>query len=383
MTKFLISTVRRHISASETSGYLYTLDFENQRLLQRTTFIEPPFREFDNNPRGGLRGCRGISVNTDQVLIANASSIYRFDSKWNPLDEITHPSCNGIHDILLESDSVWLASARNDLCVHLDFNGKIIEFINFRDHALIFDGLGWRPPKVLDTNTILKGIIDFRDPRSNDDETYNRAHVNSICSLKNGDKLISLGLVLNEKFARLLKIKKWLYQAGYWQSILSINRKIRNIMKLSIGMHSDLIVSPPQGKSAVIRQARNGTLSLCLVIDHVTTPSHSLLPLPDGTVIYLNTTSGHVVHFDPDSGQILSSTKVTNGFLRGAAILPNGKIIMGSKGELIVFSLQELKISNVILLTSDPNESVYDIKEIPDHFLLPPLSLAERILGAK
>ena len=378
MTNYLISTVRRHISVSETSGYLYTLDFENQLLLQRTAFIEPPYREFDNNPRGGLRGCRGISLNTEQILIANASYIYRFDAQWNQLGEISHPSCNAIHDILLENSSVWLASARNDLCVHLDFAGNILEFINFRDHALAFNDLGWHPPKVLNSDTIFKGLIDFRDPRTNDDETYNRAHVNSICSLKNGDKLISLGLVLNDKFAQLLKIKKWLYQAGCWQYILSINRKIRNILKLGKGMHTDLIFSPPQGKSAVIRLAKNGILSLCLAIDNVTTPSHSLLPLPDDTVIYLNTTLCHVIHFDSASGVILSSTKVTDGFLRGAALLPDGNIIMGSNGKLIVFNLKELKISNVILLTSDPNESVYDIKELPNHFALPPLALAER-----
>ncbi len=380
MTNILISTVRRHIPASEPSGHLYTVDFENQQILRCTNIIEPPYREYDNNPRGGLRGCRGISITTNQVAIANASFIYRFNPQWTPLGIISHPSCTAIHDILLVEDGVWVSSARNDLCAHLDFSGNMLDFIYLREHAQSMQGLGWHPPLALNSAIIKNGKIDFRDPRTNDDEKYNRAHVNSVCVLENGDKLISMGLVLDTKYAQLLKIKKWLYQAGYWQAVLSINRKIRDLLKIQKAMHSDLIVRPAQGKSAIIRVNKNGKMSLCLALDHITTPSHSLLPLNDGSVIYLNTTEGKVIRFDPqEKNKVISITKVTEGFLRGVALLPNGNLVMGSKGELIEFSLTDLKILSSKMLTSDPNESVYDIKILPHHFSLPPLSLAEQI----
>jgi hypothetical protein len=378
MTTLLISTVRRHIPVTEPSGYLYSFDYESQCILQRTNIIEPPYRELDNNPRGGLRGCRGISINNEQVAIANASYIYRFSPNWSSRGVVSHPACTAIHDILLMENGIWVTSARNDLCAWLDFAGNMQDFIYLREHAGALNGLGWKPPLAMNSGAIPNSKIDFRDPRTNDDEKYNRAHVNSICYLANGDKLISMGLVLNEKFAFLLKLKKWLYHAGYWKSILSINRKIRGTLKLQKAMHSELIVSPSQGKSAVMRVAQNGDISLCLSLDRITTPSHSLLPLANDLVVYLNTTRGEVIQFNPNSGEIISSTKVTDGFLRGATILPDGNLILGSKGELIVFNLKNLKKLASIALTHDPNESVYDIKVLPDHFSLPPQSLEEK-----
>ncbi|MBN1535533.1 MAG: hypothetical protein JW908_02290 [Anaerolineales bacterium] len=379
MTKLIISTVRRHIPVSEPSGFLYTLDFENQRILRRTNIIEPPYREWDNNPRGGLRGCRGIAINDEQIAIANASYIYRFNPNWTALGIISHPSCTAIHDILLSDNGVWVTSARNDLCAFLEYSGNMREFIYLREYGISLKGLGWLPPIVMDADNIPNSDIDFRDPRTNDDEKYNLAHVNSICFLANGDKLISMGLVLNSKAATLLKVKKWLYDAGYWQTILAFNRKVRETLKLRKSMHSELIVSPSQGISAVVRVADKGEVSLCLTLDRINTPSHSLLPIHDDVVIYLNTTKGEVIQFNHDSGHIISTTKVTDGFLRGVTLLPDGNVIMGSKGDLIVFDLNDQKIISSIRISSDPNESVYDIKILPAHFDLPPYTLSEPV----
>jgi len=58
MTILLVSTIRRHIPYTEPSGFLYTIDLKQERILRRCHIIEPAFREVDNNPRGGLRGSR-------------------------------------------------------------------------------------------------------------------------------------------------------------------------------------------------------------------------------------------------------------------------------------------------------------------------------------
>jgi WD40 repeat protein len=189
-----------------------------------------------------------------------------------------------------------------------------------------------------------------------------------------------MGLVLDTKFAVFLKIKKRLYQAGYWQALLSVNRKIRDFLKIKKNMHSDLIVRPADGKSAVIRVSPQGKVTLVLSLEHMSTPSHSLLPLEDDSVIYLNTTEGKVIHFDPQGKNLIkSNTKVTDGFLRGVTLLSNGNLILGSKGEILVFDLIDAKVLSTIRITSDPDESVYDIKILPDHFSIPPLSLEEQI----
>jgi hypothetical protein len=45
MTALLVSTVRRHTSATDPSGYLYVVDLDRKRAVQRSRIIEPPYHE--------------------------------------------------------------------------------------------------------------------------------------------------------------------------------------------------------------------------------------------------------------------------------------------------------------------------------------------------
>ncbi|MCJ7661096.1 MAG: hypothetical protein MUO67_18260, partial [Anaerolineales bacterium] len=115
MTALLVSTVRRHTSATDPSGYLYVVDLDRKRAIQRSTIIEPPYHEFDTNLRGGMRGCKGIAIREDQVVISNYSVIFRYDPEWNLLGTFTHPSCAGVHDIMFQGETLWVTSARTDI----------------------------------------------------------------------------------------------------------------------------------------------------------------------------------------------------------------------------------------------------------------------------
>jgi hypothetical protein len=59
MTTLLVSTVRRHTPSDEPSGYIYAVDLEKSQVVQRSSIIEPAYREVDDNPRGGMRGSKG------------------------------------------------------------------------------------------------------------------------------------------------------------------------------------------------------------------------------------------------------------------------------------------------------------------------------------
>jgi len=72
---------------------------------------------------------------------------------------------------------------------------------------------------------------------------------------------------------------------------------------------------------------------------------------------------------------VLSSTKVTEGFLRGVKALNKDTLILGSKGELLTFDIPTRRVLGTMRLSDDPNESVYDIQFLPEHYSLPPLSL--------
>ena len=165
--------------------------------------------------------------------------------------------------------------------------------------------------------------------------------------------------------------------------IVEGNRRIRDWLGLKGKRLDDaMLIRPAKAKSAIVRISSKGEHSVCLTIPDMTTPSHSLLMLPDETAIYLNTTSGTVVHFKPNAGNILSSTKVTEGFLRGAMMLSERSLLLGSNNDLITFDLTTRSVTGQFRITQDPSEAVYDIKTLPSHYALPPLSLAEHFSQA-
>ena len=136
MKRIIISTIIRNVPADQPSGSLYIFDLSSGKTLQKSTIIEPPHRERDNNHRGGIRGLRGIIVREDQIILSNASEIFRYDASWRLLGRFSHPSCGSIHDIICQNDTIWLTSSRNDLLIRFDiYQQKIISRHNFSDNT--------------------------------------------------------------------------------------------------------------------------------------------------------------------------------------------------------------------------------------------------------
>ncbi len=377
MTALLVSTVRRHTSATDPSGYLYVIDLDRKQAVQRSRIIEPPYHEFDTNLRGGMRGCKGIAIREDQVVISNYSVIFRYDPEWNLLGTFAHPSCAGIHDIMFQGETLWVTSARTDILMQFSFSGELLQHYYLREPSLALEDLRWKPTLLLQPDQILMGSINFLDPRTYDFGEYDRAHVNSICILSDGDLLVSLGLIVGTDFETLLRMKDRLIELGIWSQLMVVNRMIRSGLGIKKDKHADLIALPIRGKSAIIRIAREGSISLCLEIPKATVPGHSLLLLPNNTVIYLNTTEGTVINFDPETCQVLSITRVGEGFLRGATLLDNHTLLLGDKQDLIMYDIRANQVVERIRITGDSKEAVYDIKVLPPHYDLPPNSFEE------
>jgi hypothetical protein len=383
MTRLLVTTVCRNTHHTEPSGYIYLIDPRQQRVLQRSAMIEPAFRPVDTNPRGGLRGSRGISIREDEIAIANASIVFRYDPQWRLKGILTHPAAAAIHDILYQGDgTLWLTGACNDLVFQFDLAGKMVRHYYLRKPGAVTTQLGWNPPVALRPEQIRRGEIDFRDPRSYAEETYNHAHVNSICALSENEVLVSMGLVIDRKFSTLLFIKKHLDQAGLWSRLLAVNRKLRSLFRMQKNVHSDLVIQPARGRSAVIRITPEQEPRVVITVKDTTVPSHSVQVLDDQTAVYLNTTTGEVIHFQIEAGSVITTTKVTDGFLRGALQLNADTLLMGSRSKLITFDLSTRRVTDTMSITQDPNESVYDIKILPDHYQKPPESFEQHFQDA-
>ncbi len=377
MTALLVSTVRRHTSTTDPSGSLYVVDLDRKRAVQRSRIIEPPYHEFDTNLRGGMRGCKGIAIREDQVVISNYSVIFRYDPEWNLLGTFTHPSCAGVHDIVFQGETLWVTSARTDTLMQFSLSGELLQHYYLREPSLALEELRWKPTLLLQPDQIRKGSINFLDPRTFDFGQYDRAHVNSLCILPNGDLLISLGLIVGIDFETLLRIKDRLIEMGIWSPLMVVVRRIRSALGNKENNHTGQITLPIRGKSAITRITRDGSISLCLEIPKATVPSHSLLLLPNNSVIYLNTSEGTIINFDPFTCEVLSTTHLGKGFLRGATSLNNNMLLLGDKQDLIIFDIRVNQVFERIRITADSMEAVYDIKVLPSHYDLPPDSFEE------
>jgi hypothetical protein len=322
-------------------------------------------------------------VREDQIALANFSRILRYDPNWNLLGEISNPTCAGIHDILFEGDTLWVAAARADLLLQFDLSGNLLRHYYLRDPSPMLAELGWKPPRLLSAAEIQNGKIDIRHPLNIEKESFDRAHVNSVCFLKNGDLLVSLGFVFGDKFAALLRLKIWLIRAGVWPVFKELNRHLQTLLgRKQKNTDANLVFKPARALSALVRITSEGKRSVALRLEKMTAPSHSLLLLPDQTVIYLNTTDGEVIHFDPDAMQVKSATKVTDGFLRGATALADGTILLGSLGEILFFDLRTRQLLSTMRITDHPKEAVYDIKVLPEHYATPPDSFEAHLAQA-
>ena len=378
MTNVLISTSIRHTPVNKPSGRLLVYNLESDSIIRRCEIIEPPYREENPNPRGGLRGLKGISIKNDVIAVANASTIFLYDPNWNPITYFFHPSCAGIHDILLENENIWVTSSRNDLLINLDFSGKPILFYDSRTFKTILNNPHWQPKSFLSRQQFLKGDLDFRDPRTHDEVFADSSHLNAVTKLQNGDLLISCGLLKNPNHLRLLYVKNWMIKNRTWYQFEKVNRFMRKYAKKKRHKHSgELVIQPVHGLSVIFRISPTGKVNHCLTLNGSSAPSHSVRALADGTAIYLDTTNGQVVHLDPTSGEILSKTTVGQNFLRGARQLPDGTLLLGDNNKVIHFDLQKREIISSTTVSDDNAEAIFDFFILPDHYGLPPQSFVD------
>ncbi len=377
MNRVIISTASRHKAPDQASGHYYVVDTDTFQIIQCTEIIEPPHREYDTNPRGGVRGGKGIFIREDIVVLSNSSAVYIYNHDWIPLSIISHPSLGGIHDLCVVGDQVWITSSRNDLLFCFDFQGNILDYYDFRKMPEVLHDIKWKPKPYLSDKQILSGQIDFRDPRTHDPNVSDAAHINGVDILPGGDLLVSLGLLIDTNFSRLLLLKKWMVEKGIWKKWLALNRVISRVFSMKKKMHSDMVIQPARAYSAVVRITENRQVKPCLSFYGPTVPSHSVRVLQDGTAVYLNTTNGEIIHFSPDTGVVISKEVLGIKFLRGVRQMKNGNLLVGDHQMLYCYDHLHNKIIDTMQISNDPDEAIYDIYLMPDDLALPPISFPE------
>jgi len=364
----VVTTIYRNTPLGTPGGKIYTLNLDRRQITGQCDIIIPPHAELNPNPRGGMRGGRGIAATAEQLFIANYSVIYCFDRNWQTVRTITHPACANIHDILLYNGHLWVNSTVNDIIVEFNLQGEIQGLINVQKMPEVKPLTGQRRSNLLPDDQILAGQVDFRRPKALKRGIYDWLHVNSMCFLPNGDMVIMLGLVGNFSYNAILDLKTWLQKRGVWPYLVGLNQRLIRTLRLKPAMNTQLIANTTFGQAALLRLDKNHQASIPLVLPKVHIPIHSLLANPDNTILFDDSSSGEIVHFDPINSRQLARIKVTDSFLRGLTRLTDDLIVVGAGSEICLFNLPRQQVVTRITVSDIPDEVVYDIKILPAGF---------------
>jgi len=321
MSHLIVTTINRTCPATECSGYVYIVDAEQRRVLSRYAIPEAPMRAQDPNPRGGMRGGRGIAVRGAEIFIANFDTVYRFDAAGNFTPFISHPSCADIHDIAFKGERLWVTSTRNDLVLVFDGDGNLIEHHNARTWSRVRAKLNWHAANYLDDGAVHAGHIDFRNPTTHEKEFYDGAHVNSVCLCPGGDVLLSMGLIVSDSDA----------DAGKGA-----------IVRLREGTEPDLVYFQSDMRVAI----------------------HNLALQPDGTVLFLDTGAGALTRINPDTGALLSRQSFASQYLRGLHRFEDGRLAIGDQNSILFYDPAALTPHGRTKISENSRESVHSIISI-------------------
>lgn len=360
--RVLVTSVVRHTDQQQASGIVRVIDYETKRVLMKSAVPESVHRAKDPNPRGGLRGARGVTTDGARLVIANTERLLVFDPYWKLVGDITHPLMGGVHDILAEPDGIWITCTNADLLLKLNWTGKMVADWEWRVDRSLIAGFGFRSlPKVDRT-------LDYRDPESMRDAVRNVVHLNAVTRGPNG-LLLSFGRILSAGAYRK-------------QRVMSVLGQLARPLGIKSRPHrpaQGLPVSKVEGSSfALVLRHEDGSSKMLKHAAGTNVPNHNVIQI-DNWLVYNDSNAGEVVvsALDERSSDRRVQIPGQPSFPRGLVQLGRGHVLVGSQAPAAIYQvdLAAGRVVSTFLLDGEPNESVYGICLIPPSFADPPTHL--------
>ena len=357
--QLVVTTVVRHAPLGQPSGYVYLVDFLNKRTLMRRPVPESRFRFKDANPRGGLRGAKGVSVFGDRLVVANTDSLTVFDPTWKVAAKLSDPLMGGVHDVLAEEDGIWVTCTHADLLLKLDWSGRRLSCWTWRQATKLAAELGFQHPPAFD------GSRDYRDPDSKRGGVRNIVHLNAVSRGSEG-LLLSFGRVLSTeayrkqmvesfltKVALAFRLRRWAHASPFH----ALERlRVPGLRGKFYGSRSCLVLLRPDGTTKILRWD-NQALE----------PNHNVVQV--GPRMVYNDTNNHrvvAVGVGPKRDERRVTIPGAPPFVRGLAHLRDQVMLVGSQAPTAIYAvdLATGRIESSCELKSG-REAVYAIACLP------------------
>ncbi|CAN5780194.1 hypothetical protein BH23GEM7_BH23GEM7_39530 [soil metagenome] len=364
----IVTSVVRHAGQLDASGFVRVVDLDSRRVVMKSLLPEARHRASDPNPRGGLRGARGVAALPDRLVIANAERLFIVDSSWRRLGEITHPWFGGVHDILGEEEGIWVACTSADLLLKVDWEGRLLAEWEWRRDERLVEALGFLRLPPVDRR------VDYRDPQSMRGGVRNTVHLNAVSRGTDG-LLLSFGRILSPAAYRRRRLAATVGRLAVAAGI----RGRRRPNSSGVAAH----VGTTAGSSAALVQLReDGSAAMLKSIPGTSVPNHNVIQIGDA-LVYNDSNADNVVATWLDGRHPDRVVRIPGdpGFVRGLARLDGDTILVGSQAPAAIYlvNLRTGRVEAAIPLEGQSNESVYGIALIPPTFDPPPSRLDSAI----
>lgn len=364
--RIAVTSAVRHAGSADFSGYVRVVDLASGEVALKAPIPESGWRADDPNPRGGVRGAKGVSALGDRLVVANSERLFVFDPAWSLAGEITHPLMGAVHDVLAVEDGVWVTCSACDLLLKVDWHGEPIETWSWRSEPSLVSALGFDSLPPLDSD------LDHRDPRAAQQGVHNVVHLNAVTRSPDG-LLVLFGRVLAPEL-----VKQRLRKAGLARALARV------------GISRPLPTKPTQvpastvpGSSFAVVELRDaGPPQLVLHRSGTSVPNHNVEAVGD-SIVYLDSNAGRLVVWDRESASERAAVAIPGSpsFARGLVRLDESTYLVGSQAPLALHAvdLSAGAVTETVELAGEPNESVYGLEIVPPAFADPPP--AERLFA--
>jgi hypothetical protein len=364
--RIAVTSAVRHAGAADFSGYVRVVDLASGEVALKAPIPESGRRADDPNPRGGVRGAKGVSALGDRLVVANSERLFVFDPAWSLAGEITHPLMGAVHDVLAVEDGVWVTCSACDLLLKVDWHGEPVETWSWRSEPSLVSALGFDSLPPLDPE------LDHRDPRAAQQGVHNVVHLNAVTRSPDG-LLVLFGRVLAPEL-----VKQRLRKAGLARALARVG-----ISRPLPTRPTQVPASTVPGSSFAVVELRDaGPPQLVLHRSGTTVPNHNVEAVGD-SIVYLDSNAGRLVVWDRESASERAAVAIPGSpsFARGLVRLDASTYLVGSQAPLALHAvdLSAGAVTETVELAGEPNESVYGLEIVPPAFADPPP--AERLFA--
>jgi hypothetical protein len=329
------TVIRESVFGKQQTGYVYDVDWAEQRVVRRLPVPDPSFPQADDNPRGGARGGRGVAATRHGIVVANCDTLNRYDDDWNLLDSVSNPLFVGMHEIDWDGQHLWIAATGLDAVLKTTLEGRAeVAWDPHADETLGNFAIGRRPHPI-------DGSVDYRKREA---PQLDQCHLNGIVR-RSGDLVVNCGLVRRRR-----PVARMIQRARARLGIPKQKWKKR------------------LGRSLVLRVNATREAKILLDMEEHLFPTHNGQLIEDGILTVNDSRNNTLRVFDLDGGSPRERLQlaIPGTWLRGLEPMGDGRILVGSApASLTLVDIRRGAIEGTIQLSSDPYEAVHGLAVVP------------------